>query len=890
MSLRRTLSAVALSLLLLAASTPAVAAPPHDHASHDHGDHAGVPKGGSPDRETPEYLYEQERKVLGEQHAREHLEARKRSLRAGRKADPHAKIEGLDATPPPSGPPDQVGAFQTTAAQPSPDYGVHVAVLPTGKVLSFSFDEVTRDPQQETAPTTTSGARNRGRAYLWDPTRGTGQDAWKSVPPPVIDMPDGKNEPRPAPIFCTGMAFLPNGNLAVFGGNLARDNRLSGARLVFTFDPWTETWHRQQDLTIGRWYPTSFATPDGRIGNLSGEDESGWLTSKAEIFPARNVALPGVQERTAKNLPNEVAPFQLFSYDYPHAFTMADGSTYVLGRGYDNQYKIDTSTWSVQQLANRPDGQIRQYGPAVALPGGPLGPTQALVSGGQNGDNSVVRLDSVTGKWVTDSNRAFSRNNDAMVLLPDGGVLSVNGEAGQPLRDYGNGYKVAQGDMRYRQVELYDPASRTWKLGPPSSMLRGYHSNAVLLPDGRVLVTGDEFQQMSRDSNREDNLLGSIEIYQPPNLFRGPRPAITHAPEVLTYGQEFTVDYQGAAPAVRAVLVTPSAATHSLNTTQRHVELTVVGNAEGRLTLKAPADANAALPGYHMLFVLTETGAPSVSVPVRFDPPPERKPTFTNQAVALDLPGERCVDAAGWSNAPGTRMLIWNCHGGANQQISLDRDGRLRVGTGGCLDVGPDNPAPAAQVFLQPCGGDGQIWRYNPSERRFYTKNGLVLETLGARGENDSNLGVWHPTDGANQLWSLANGPRPNNSMLHTDLEGARCLDVAGGSAQPGTKIQLWDCNGTGAQRFTLRPDGRLAIASGGCVDHGKDNPTAPTALTVQNCGGDGQIWTYNPSTRLLRAATNGLAVDVGNFNPNNGADTVVWHVHRGLNQKWSIG
>ncbi|MCK2237973.1 MULTISPECIES: ricin-type beta-trefoil lectin domain protein [unclassified Crossiella] len=887
--MRRVLPGLVLSLLL---TGTAVAAPPHEHAAHDHGSHNhGQPPGASPDRETPEYLYQQERKILGEQHAREHLEARKRALREGRKADPHARFDAPGETPPPPGPAHEVGRFETSGiAQPSPDYGVHVAVLPTGKVLSFSFDEVTKNPQEETSPTYTVGVRNRGRAHLWDPSAGTGANAWKSVPPPVIDMPDGTGQARPAPLFCTGMVFLPNGNLAVFGGNLAKNGQLSGARLVFTFDPWTETWHRQQDLSVGRWYPTSFLTPDGRVGTVSGEDENGWLTAKTELFPARNTPIPGVTQRNQTNLPSETAPMQVFAWDYPHAFTMADGSTYLLGRGADQQHRINTTSWSIQRLADRPDGVIRRYGPAVALPGGPQGPTQALLAGGLTGDPKALRLDSATGQWITDSTRAFSRNNDNLVLLPDGGVLSVNGETGGALRDYGAGYKVAEGDQRYRQVELYDPATKNWRLGPSSAMLRGYHSNAVLLADGRVLVTGDEFQQLTRDPDKNDNLLGSIEVYQPPNLFRGPRPSITHAPEVLSYGQSFTVDYQGEAPATRAVLVAPSASTHSLNTTQRHVELTVESTVDGRMTLRAPADATAALPGYHMLFLLTATGAPSVSVPVRFDPRAPRRATFTEAPVTTDQPGERCIDAAGARNTPGTKVQIWDCNGSNAQRISLRADGRLAVASGGCLDYGDDQPAAGRVVTIQDCGGDGQVFTYDTAKRALLAPNNLVLDVFGNRSDGGAELGLWHPLGNPNQTWTPAGGPRPDNSLLHTDLTGARCLDAAGGSSAPGTKIQLYDCNGSPAQRFTHRLDGRMAIGSGGCLDHGPDNPPAPQLVTVQPCGGDGQVWTYNPATRVLRAGSNGLAVDVGNFNPNNGADIVVYHVHRGLNQFWGIG
>src|SRR6185312_13807493 len=113
----------------------------------------------------------------------------------------------------------------------SPDFGDHIALLPTGKVLLFSFERITDNPQQEPAPTQTIGKENAGRAYLWDPSLGTGLNAFKAVPPPVVDLPDGLNEPRPAPIFCAGHAYLPNGMVAVFGGNFGGNNG-SGAKFV----------------------------------------------------------------------------------------------------------------------------------------------------------------------------------------------------------------------------------------------------------------------------------------------------------------------------------------------------------------------------------------------------------------------------------------------------------------------------------------------------------------------------------------------------------------------------------------------------------------------------------------------------------------------------------
>jgi hypothetical protein len=50
---------------------------------------------------------------------------------------------------------------------------------------------------------------------------------------------------------------------------------------------------------------------------------------------------------------------------------------------------------------------------------------------------------------------------------------------------------------------------------------------------------------------------------------------------------------------------------------QRYVPLRVTGSAAGKLTVRSPANANIAPPGYYMLFALDRAGTPSVARWVR---------------------------------------------------------------------------------------------------------------------------------------------------------------------------------------------------------------------------------------------------------------------------------
>ncbi|MEE4544426.1 galactose oxidase early set domain-containing protein [Streptomyces sp. V4-01] len=500
----------------------------------------------------------------------------------------------------------------------SPDFAAHIALLPTGKVLLFSFESVEENPQKEPAPTDVIGRQNAGRAYLWDPAAGTGLDAFKAVPPPVVDMPDGTNEPRPAPFFCAGHSYLPNGMVGVFGGNLG-GNGGTGAKLALIFDPWTETWHRQQDMSVGRWYPTVVTGADGRQVIMSGQSELGWGTPTpvVERFPAAGTPVSYDPRRAPDGVAVDRwktdAPYRM---DYPHLFSLNDGKIYGFGRDADQQWVFDPADESRKQLPDRPDGGLRNYGSAVELPNGTAGPDSVLVLGGNRNDRNTYLFSG--GKWTTSTPRAFGRTQDDTLILPNGNLFTVNGS--YDIRDYGNGPYNPNADLKYRQTELRD-ADGHWRLGPVQRLPRGYHSNAVILPDGRIMVTGDELQQIANNPDIKSGLNGTIEIYEPPYLHQGPRPVLTRVPAgPVGYDAGITVRTSTPSQVSRAVLVAPITSTHAVDTSQRHLDLRITGRSGGNLVLRTPPSANAAPPGFYMLFLLDAKGVPSVAKWVQLAP------------------------------------------------------------------------------------------------------------------------------------------------------------------------------------------------------------------------------------------------------------------------------
>src|SRR6478609_10889148 len=76
---------------------------------------------------------------------------------------------------------------------------------------------------------------------------------------------------------------------------------------------------------------------------------------------------------------------------------------------------------------------------------------------------------------------AFARRQTNATLLPDGSVL-VTGVTSGP------GFNDQAGAVHY--AELWDPNTEYFRLMAPEAKTRTYHSTAILLPSGKVLSSG----------------------------------------------------------------------------------------------------------------------------------------------------------------------------------------------------------------------------------------------------------------------------------------------------------------------------------------------------------------------------------------------------------------
>ena len=196
------------------------------------------------------------------------------------------------------------------------------------------------------------------------------------------------------------------------------------------------------------------------------------------------------------------------------------------------------------------------------------------------------------------------------VALPDGNVLETGGSL-LPRSD------------NVHEASIFTPSTNSFTPVAADPVGRNYHSEALLLPDGRVMTLG---------SNPADRATGTeswetrVSIYTPSYLQHGTRPAIGQIDGLSNalegsvnrttqweYGTGHQIAYSSPSAIRSAVLIRPAAVTHSSDPNQREVALEVTGGESGQLAVRLPSNPNLTPPGYYMVFLVDAEGVPSAA-------------------------------------------------------------------------------------------------------------------------------------------------------------------------------------------------------------------------------------------------------------------------------------
>ena len=292
----------------------------------------------------------------------------------------------------------------------------------------------------------------------------------------VIDLKTGLTQKVPARsnLFCAGQTLLADGRVISIGGDLPND---SGVGIVDTniFDPRINTWTIVAPMHFKRWYPTATTLADGRVLATSGSFD-GCLTCfqpSPEIYdPAKDTWT--VMAPTA----NADLPWYAYMYVLPDGRVLDAGST--LEPMGTQVLDVATQTWSVVDPRVLDGGSATMYEPGKVLKTGTAG-DGASPARPAAATSYVLDMTVPTPAWREVRSMANPRAYHNLTTLPDGNVLVTGGET------TADGY-IEQNAVK--AAELWSPTTETWTTMASEQIARLYHSVALLLPDGRVLVGG----------------------------------------------------------------------------------------------------------------------------------------------------------------------------------------------------------------------------------------------------------------------------------------------------------------------------------------------------------------------------------------------------------------
>ena len=460
---------------------------------------------------------------------------------------------------------------------------VHAALLHTGKVLFITADETT---------------------LLWDPDNVTPSTFENPINQPH-QIPDAKEGYS---VLCGGHSFLSGGRLLVVGGGgySSHDKAIWG----YKFDPETKKWSRTAGKMLhSRWYPTVLTMGNHRIANshevlvTCGHGEG-----DMEIYDEASDSFVEVTLGDDKPFPSLYPGLHLLpNHSIFYSRTGWGGAGPGMGpfpRDDQSSYFVFTgaTTGAWYDIAPvSPSMPDRTKGMSVMLLSNTAPYFRILVVGGSDPstNNTYEIIDGTTlspaANWGTSV--AFPdgehRSLCSAVLLPDGNVFVCGGI-----------------ERTNSPCTLFGTRTNSWSPMAALPSIRHYHSVALLLPSGKVMMAG------------WDN--ATIEIFSPPYLFRGARPAISNHPPKVHHGQSFVIESPDASSIVRVVLVRPMAVTHQTDTEQKVLEMPYKHNCADptRLRVTAPHGGyphSLAQQGWYMMFVINNSGVPSGAVWIYLD-------------------------------------------------------------------------------------------------------------------------------------------------------------------------------------------------------------------------------------------------------------------------------
>nr|XP_043618468.1 aldehyde oxidase GLOX1-like [Erigeron canadensis] len=437
----------------------------------------------------------------------------------------------------------------------------------------------------------------------------------------------GSNTVRPlmvlTNVWCSSGTLMRDGTLVQTGGWADGYRRVRTYKSCSTCD-WKEI---PNGLNQQRWYATNHLLPDGRQIIIGGRQAFNYEFYPKMSASENSPSFPFLVQTNDPNVENNLYPF-VFLYPDGNLFVFANNRAILFD--YSKNQVIKT-------YPTMPGGQPRNYpstGSAVLLPmqikQGKVDTVEVLVCGGApkgafvNANNGKfdaaldtcgrIKISDPNPQWIMET-MPLARVMGDMLLLPNGHILIING-ASAGVAGWELGRNPVLSPVSYRPD---NQVGSRFEVQNPSTKPRVYHSTAVLLRDGRVLVGGSNPHDKYVFTNVLYPTELSLEAFSPSYLDSAssslrPRIISPKTKAKIRYGKRvaitFTVSGSVDINSVSVTMVSPSFNTHSFSMNQRLLVLDtgnstkVVRKSTYKVGVMAPLSGNIAPMGNYLLFVV----------------------------------------------------------------------------------------------------------------------------------------------------------------------------------------------------------------------------------------------------------------------------------------------
>jgi hypothetical protein len=470
-------------------------------------------------------------------------------------------------------PSSEGGRWTSLPSLPSGSNAYHMIMGPGGKILLLAGSGNSSDVFEA----------GTFESYLWTPERGILQK---------LKTPDD--------MFCAGHMLMSNGDAIAAGGTTAyraSGSPWKGSKALYTFDFNLGEFHKQEDMTDGRWYPSVINTRGGYALIVGGFDAKGSNSDSSEVWNP-------YQDKYDPQPGNREFPL------YPHIFLTAAAKYFFTGEGWiqpaedaeGSQDFFQPGFWQpfkgnkftkVNALTNP---TRRGFGSACWL--GSIRRQKLMVMGGgwpATSSTNVIDLDSSSApKFKSGPSLRAAKAYVSCVQLPDGSVLELGGGSANKIENASH------------EVSLLKSATaKSWTaMNPlPADEHRLYHSMAYLADDGSVITLSSN----PKGQARSDTVLR----FEPPYLLNADgserkRPTLSGLDAEISYGQTYSIDVSS--DVTKVIMMSAPSPTHGFDANQREIPLQYAG---GKITINATSSL--APRGYYRLFAINADGAISMA-------------------------------------------------------------------------------------------------------------------------------------------------------------------------------------------------------------------------------------------------------------------------------------